>query len=82
MPYCMAEIIHGCNLWGYLTNRLRWSPFQGGDTGSNPVTPTRLRIMYSEMNQIVLWHIGTTKIHKLPVLVNDSKVQRGTGRKS
>ena len=24
----------------------------------------------------------TTKIHKLPVLVNDSKVQRGTGRKS
>ena len=39
---------------GYLTNRFRWSPFQGGDTGSNPVTRTRLRIMYSEMNKIVL----------------------------
>lgn len=30
---------------GYLTNRLRWSPFQGGDTGSNPVTRTNIKYL-------------------------------------
>ena len=38
----------------YLTNRLRWSPSQGGDTGSNPVRSTSYGLACTKAGDVPL----------------------------